>query len=32
MIVKLGWNVASASRGGIRNRLRAKILAQAVSV
>ena len=32
MIVKLGANVASSARGGRRNRLRAKMLAQAVSV
>ena len=32
MIVKLGSNVARSSRGGRRNRLRAKMLAQAVSV
>ena len=32
MIVKLGLNEASCSRLGRRNRLRAKMLAQAVSV
>ena len=32
MIVKLGSNVARSSRGGRRNRLRAKMLAHAVSV
>ena len=32
MIVKLGANSASCSRVGVRNRLRAKMLAQAVSV
>ena len=32
MIVKLGTKVARSSRGGRRNRLRAKMLAQAVSV
>ena len=32
MIVKLGANAARSSRGGRRNRLRAKMLAQAVSV
>ena len=32
MIVKFGLNVASSSAAGRRNRLRAKMLAQAVSV
>ena len=32
MIVKLGANAARSSRGGRRNRLRAKMLAHAVSV
>ena len=32
MIVKLGSNAARSSRGGRRNRLRAKMLAHAVSV